>query len=431
MYSALAELFNLIIFVLFKGGWIAFAVALIYMFYRLYKEYIMLRWYNTLEWVFLKIAVPKENEKSPLTFEHIFNQLHAVHATLTWAETYLEGQFQIWFTWEVVSIGGNISNYVKILSKHRDVLEAAVYSQFPDAEITETEDYFKNLPKYNVDNPDYDIFAFDFQFLKENAYPIKTYYDFEHASADTFVDPMTGMWEELGNLNPYEMYVIQFILRPMGNEWKKKGYNLVKKLKGEPEANREPIDWFGAALGKIFGSLLDIFIRPTPPERPPKEELPSLMLHLSEGQKEVIYAIERNLSKWGYQTKIHCLYLAAREHFDYSRIITAVIGAFKAHGSANLNALKPLLKRWTKINYWVFKEWEKPIHDLRLKWRKRLYMKWITRRWYFGGPPHYILNTEELASLIHFPQIEVKVPPIEKVAVKKVPPPPELPVVMP
>ncbi len=432
MLRDLQELFNLIGFVFFKGGWVLLVGLLVYMFYMLYMDFIKIKWYRTLEWVFVKITVPKDNEKSPITFEHILNQLHALHAHITWAEKYLEGQFQIWFTWDIVSIGGQISNIVKILPKHRDTLEAAIYSQFPEAEIETTEDYFNKLPKYDPETSEYDMFAFDFKIVKDDAYPIKTFYDFEHAAADTFVDPMTGMWEELGNLSPYEMYVIQFILRPIGNEWKKRGYQLVKKLKGEPDANAEPNNGFLWLMDKLLGPALDVILRPTPSEGHSRqsEPPPSLMLHLSEGEKDVINAIERNLSKWGYQTKIHCLYLAHKDHYNFAKVNSAVIGAFKAFGSENLNSLKPDLDRWTKINYFLFKDLEKPLHDFRVRWRKREYLKWITRRWYFGGPKPYILNTEELASLLHFPMFDVTVPQIEKVVVTKVQPPPELPIVL-
>lgn len=437
MFSDLKELFSLIYLVLLKGGWVGFLIGLVYMFYKLYIDFIQIRWHNTLSWVFLKIVVPRENEKSPLTFEEILNQLHSIHAHLTWAEKYLEGQFQIWFSWEVASIGGVIGNYVRILPKHRHVLEAAVYSQFPNAEIEEVEDYFAKLPKYNTDTSDYDIFAFSFRYIKETYYPTKTFYDFEHAAADTFVDPIAGLWEELDKISPYEMYVMQFILRPIGDDkWKEKGYELVQELKGVPEAKRKKSDGlirkiFGV-VGSITGPFLDAIIRPTPVEshRKQQEEPPSLMLHLSEGEKDVIAAIERKLSKWGYQTKIHCLYIAPREKYNPGHINTAVVGAVKSFGGANLNSLKPLLRRWTRVNYWIFKGLEKPIVDLRLKFRKRKYMSLIRRRWYFWGPPPNIMSTEEIASLLHFPQIEVTVPQIEKVAVTKVQPPPELPIAL-
>lgn len=431
MFSDLVELFNLGIFILLKGGWIGFALGLVYMFYRLYMDYINITWHNNLKWVFLKISVPKENEKSQLAFEQIFNHLHSLHSTFSLAEKYLEGQFQIWFVWEMVSIGGVISNYVRILEKHRDTLEAVLYAQFPNAEIMETEDYFDKLPKYYVDESEYDIFAFHFILKKADAYPIRSYLDFEHSTAETFVDPVDGLWEAISKLSPYEMFVTQYIFRPIDDSWKESGYKLVKKLKGEPEALEGPKDNLGEFLGKIFGPFLDVLIRPTlagekkfKPEPPP-----SLMLHLSEGEKAVISAIERNLSKLGYQTKITCLYIAPRQKYNPGPIYTAVIGAFKSVGATNLNSLKPDTDKWTKVRYWVFRDWEKPITDLRLKWRKRRYMNRIRRRFYIHGPKAFVLNTEEMATILHFPKTEVTVPQIEKVAVTKVQPPLELPIV--
>lgn len=432
MFRDLVELFNLIVVILLKGGWIGFVIGLVYMFWLLYKDFIQLRWYATLPWLFLKVTVPKENEKSPLAFEEILNQLHSIQEHITWAEKYLEGQFQIWFTWEVTSIGGVIGNYVRILPKHRHVFEAALYAQFPDAEIEEAEDYFQKLPKYNTDTSEFDIFAFSFRYINETYYPTRTYYDFEHATAETFVDPIAGMWEELSKISPYEMYVIQFVLRPVGDEhWKEKGRLLVKKLKGEPGANKKPTDTFGKVMGFIFGPILDAFIRrgiEEPARQSEKYEPPSLMLHLTEDEKLVINSIEKKLSKWGYQTKIHCLYISPREKYNPTVINRAVIGAFKSFGANNLNALKPKLSRWTKVNYFLFKELEKPIVELRLKFRKRRYMSLIRRRWYFWGQPPNIMSVEEIASYLHFPGIEVTVPHIQRVTVAKIQPPPELPI---
>ena len=429
MLESIVELYQLMEFVLFKGGWVILIPTLLWMFKIVYIQTINRNWYATVDWVFLKVTVPPENEKSPLAFEQILNQMHAMHTNHTWAETYLEGEVQIFFTWEVTSIGGKIGNYVRIPSKYRDTLEAAIYSQHPEAEIEETDDYFEHLPKYDPDTSDYDIFAWTFKPTKEDAYPIRTYLDFEHPTADTFVDPMTGAWEAMNSINEYEMFVIQYLMRPTGNDWKSEAELLVQKLKGVPSAKRRGKPFLAKLIGNLLTPFFDIVIGSTEPNgKPVREEPPSLMLHLSEGEKDVIGAIERSISKWGYSTKIRCLYLAPQEKFNRNAIVPAVIGAFKGTGSHQLNSLKPDLSRWTKANYFVFQKWEKGLTEFRTKWRKRRLMKDIRTRYFFFGPKPYVLNVEELATILHFPKMDVTVPEIEKVGVTKVQPPPELPV---
>src|SRR3989344_926526 len=430
MFNDFKEVFDLAYRILVNGGWIGFALALVYMFYHLYIEHIQLQWYGRQDFVLLRIVVPGDNEKSPVAFEQIFNHLHSVQGGMTWAEIHLEGQFQPWITWEVVSIGGAISNYVQVIAKFRDTVESSIYSQFPNAEITEAEDYLAKLPKYHPETSEYDIFALDFRYMRPNYYPIRTYLDFEHSTAETFVDPAAGIWEEMAKMNPYEMLLIQFYLRPIDDEdWKAPGYQLVQKLKGVPEANKKPEDWFGKVLGAIFGPILDAFIRPGEAKPVHKqEEPPSLMLHLSEGEKDIINTIERKLSKLAYQTKIVFLYVAPKEKFNVRPVWGAIVGSFKSVNAHNLNAVKPDTDRWTKVNYKIFKNLEKPIVTLRTDHRKARFMRRIRRRWYFWGPAPNIMDTEELATLLHFPQIDVTVPNIERVEVTKVQPPPELPV---
>jgi len=429
MFADIIELYKLMEFVLLKGGWVFLIPVLLWMFKIYYVQTINNRWYDTVDWVFLKVTVPPENEKSPLAFEQVLNQMHAMHTHKTWAEKYIEGKVQIFFTWEVTSIGGKIGNYVKIPPKYRDTLEAAIYSQHPEAEIEETDDYFDHLSKYDPDTSDYDIFAWTFTPVKEDAYPIRTYLDFEHPTADTFVDPMTGAWEEMNKLNEHEMFVIQYLMRPTGNSWKKEAEQLVQKLKGVPGAEKGRKPFLAKLLGSFLTPFFDMVIGSVEPSnRPAKEEPPSLMLHLSEGEKDVINAIERSISKWGYSTKIRCLYLAPKGKFNRGPVIPAVVGAFKGFGAHQLNALKPDLSRWTNANYFLFQKWEQPFTEFRTKWRKRRLMKDIRRRFFFYGPKPYVLNVEELATVLHFPKMDVTVPEIEKVGVTKVQPPPELPV---
>ncbi len=436
MLSDFRDAFQTIEWIMVHGGWVVFGLLMLYLFYELYIEHIQIEWYGKLKWVFLKITVPPENETSPLAFEDIFDELHAVQEKLSWAETHLEGQFQIWFTWEITSIGGVIGNYVRILPKFRDTLESAIYSEFPAAEITEAEDYFDKLPKFDPETSPYDIFGLTWKYTNRNEYPIKTYRFFEHPTAETMVDPISGLWEEMGKINPYEMFILQFVLRPIGDEWKEHARAFVQMLKGVPEyQNGHGAGAFtGAIMGWVeafLGPVLDVFIRPdfemkNSPHN--KEEPPSLMLHLTENEKQIITQIENKIGRWCYHVKIHGMYIAPREKFNPTLLLRSVIGAFKAMGTENMNALKPVLSRWTRVKYAVFEKWEKPVTEFRLKWRKRKYYKFMKTRWWFHGPSANIMSPEELATLIHFPQLTVKVPQIEKVMVAKEQPPPDLPV---
>ena len=345
----------------------------------------------------------------------------------------------MWFRWEITSIGGVIGNYVRILPKFRDALESSIYSEFPGAEITEAEDYFQKLPPYDPDKSAYDIFAFSFRYINRNAYPIKTYKFFEHPTAETMVDPIAGLWEALGKISPYEMFIVQFVLRPIGNEWKKHAVEHVQRLKGVPKYLGHHEDGIMKWANLFLTPAFDMILRPdfeTKNSRK-QEEPPSLMLHLSEGEKQIIAQVENKLSHWTYQTKIHCMYVAPKEKFNPTLPLRAVIGAFKAFGAAKsggeglyeLNTLKPLLRRWTKVNYFMFKDWERPITKFRVNWRKRKHFKFMKNRFWLHGPAPNIMSTEEIASLIHFPQTMVKVPQIERVQVTKEQPPADLPIV--
>lgn len=429
MVSDLNQMLNLILTIFYRGGWIGFAVGLLYMFYKMYMDYIQFRWYSSIDWIFLKITVPRENEKSPLTFEQIMNQLHSIHGHHTWAERHIEGEIPLWFTWELVSVGGVITNYVKIARPHRDTLEAAIYSQFPNAEIEETQDYLANLPRFNQETSEYDIFALNFKLANKEYYPIRTYLDFEHASTKTFVDPVTGVWEELGKISPYELVILQYMFRPEGEEWKEGAEKIVEELKGVHHT--APTDILTRFVSAVTGPILDILIR-----RPPSEggghveESEKVSLAgLTDAEKGIMIAIQEKAAKLAYDTKIRFVYLAPKEKYNPTPVRTAIAGAFKSVGSQHLNMLIPNTHTWTKVHYWLFEHWEHPIVQLRLSHRKRNLMRWTRNRWFMGGQPPFILNTAEIATILHFPQIEVVVPQIEQVKIAKIQPPSELPIV--
>ena len=63
------DLIKQIYSVMLSGGWVLVALALLYMFYKLYIDFIQIKWYEQQQWVFLKISVPKENDYAVLLYD--------------------------------------------------------------------------------------------------------------------------------------------------------------------------------------------------------------------------------------------------------------------------------------------------------------------------------------------------------------------------
>lgn len=81
-----------------------------------------------------------------------------------------------------------------------------------------------------------------------------------------------------------------------------------------------------------------------------------------------------------------------------------VVGAYRPFTAPMYNKLKPdVHKTWTHVDYLISPTLEKPVLDWMLKYKKRWLFNGYKYRDFDVGSPLFILNTEELASLYHFP----------------------------
>ncbi len=428
--KTLADLWYLTV----HGGWIAIVWAVVYMFWYHYKEEIQLQFRLSQNWTFLHIKVPKENEHSLLGVEQIFSQLHQLHLNFTFAEKYIEGKIQLWYSLEIVSLGGKISFIMRIPKKQRVTVESAIYAQFPAAEITEVEDYLKNVT-YDPETGDFDLFGFEYKVLENQAIPIKTYKEFEHPAAEKkIIDPLAGLFEALAQVEPDEFYGVQILIQPLDdNEWKNKGERLVKELIGE----EMPYDFsfkrlflapFELVANFRWTALLSGNARALA-ENMQKEK--NNWMRMTDVEKERVNAIQRKLSKPGYKTKIRNLYIAPKNQLDLNKR-SGVIGALRPFKSQQLNGFKPDLKHtWTKLNYLLSPTLEKPYIDWEVRRRKRWLFNAYKDRSVWIGLPASVMNIEELATIYHFPLSEAEKPtaaPVEAIESKKSQAPVNLPV---
>jgi hypothetical protein len=366
-----------------------------------------------------------------------FFRLHAIHTNFTWGET-LNGKSVLWLSCEIVSIGGKVSFIIKIPERYRNLLESAIFAQYPKAEITQVEDYLKNLPHhYDPNTAHFDFWGTQWNKKKDNAYPIRTYLQpesFEHSAQETFVDPLSNLLEVMSNIQPYELLVWQVVIQPVNDDWKEHTKHLVDKLKGVPSHFEEP--WFEAiifAIPRLLGEALEQFLK-GPEEHKQKtvtkEEPPSMMLHKTDVEKMVINAIEHGLSKVSYKTKVRGLYLAPKDKFNKSLRVPEMVGAVRNFDDVNLNGLKPDIGHtWTDKAYKLSERLERAYIQQEILTRKRHMLHNFTARSVWRGSGETILNTEELATIFHFPQTQhTRISQLEKVHTVKSAPPMDLPI---
>jgi hypothetical protein len=403
-----SDIFRIFITIFLNGGWVLVIFLIVRIMYAMYRGEVGHQWAHSQEWIFLSIKVPKENLTSTLAVESIFGQMHALHSSLTFAQKYVEGKDQLWYSLELISLGGKVSFVIRTPKKARDLVEAAFYAQYPDAEIGEVADYMENI-EYDPDTSDINIWGSEFKLIEDDSIPIKTYRDFEHPSAEEkIIDPLAAHFEALAKMTPYEFYGVQIILQPLGDgEWKPKGENKVKELIGEEVPHEAKFsDILLAPLNWVAGfSFKDTLLGGGHGDHGHGDEnkQKNNWQSMTDAGKERVNLIERKIGKPGYRTKIRHIYIAPKDKYDGSKK-GVVIGSYRPLGSAMTNQFKPDTKKtWTQLEYNISPSLERPYIEYEEKRRKKLFFKAYKGRDIHIGNPMFVMNTEELATIYHFP----------------------------
>lgn len=418
-------------FIIQHGGWIFLIPPFIYGGWEAWLEYIRNRFDSRIEKVLLALDIPKANEQSPKAVEHIFSHLYGILDKGTKQERYYFGYTQYTFSLELVSIGGYIQFLIRTPVKFRDLVEAAVYAQYPDAEITEVEDYVDMAPRpEELPHPEYDIWGTEMQFAKKDMYPIRTYPAFEHPLSQKFLDPMASLLEILSRMGPDEQIWMQLIIEPIPDNWKEAGMREIYKLIGKQTTKKGgagDLLYFPRQLVHGLSESLTASVIP-PTEmlsedvKQQKNELigSSQMLHLAPAERSIVESIGFKISKLGFRSKFRIIYIAKRNVFKKDKGVKSVIGAVSQFNTQDLNSLR-INKQTKTTTYYMF------INARTLARKKRILRNYRMRS-LKRGRKKFILNTEELATLWHFPVLEVRAPMVQKTQAKKGEPPSYLPI---
>ncbi len=378
------------------------------------------------EHVLLAVDVPPLFIQSPKAVEQIFAHLSGAKVGVRLAEKYWIGKRQKNFSFEIISIEGYIQFLIRTESAFRDLVEAAVYAQYPEAEITEVEDYVDLVPGA-FPSETHHMFGVEFQLAEADAYPIRTYPNFEYkiSKDDVFSDPMAAILENFSRVGHGENFWLQIIIEPTGNDWKTKGIELVKDIISGHAGHhgstvlKDMVAFIGNVPMVIAKEFFRYLNSAEAPEEEGHEEAVGKLSDLTPGGKSTIEAIEDKIAKLGYKTKMRALYVARNEVFNPGRCVDGFIGALNQFHVQSRNAIVP---RFITHTHFLFFN-----HAREIMVQNKFFKAFAKRKIKVGGSP-YILNIEELATIWHFPLPFVKTPLIQKAGAKRGEPPMNLPV---
>lgn len=379
---------------------------------------------DTLEYTLLAIDVPKANEQGPKAVENMFDQISGAHSSIDFVGKWWHGKVHTKFSFEIVSIDGYVQFLIWTEKKFRDLIEASVYAQYHDAEITEVEDYTDLLPASFPDEK-YNLWGAELVETNKDVYPIQTYPFFEHSLSQEFKDPMAALMEILGFLKKNENVWIQYIVTMTGNKWTERSQAEIDKIAGK--SPKSSSSFLGGIQDFLGGWMNDTMDQVSGKYREGKDGKSSFevnsgaLSNLMPRELEMIKAIEAKEAKTGFIVKMRMIYFADREIYSPARGVSAVAGAFRQF-AGDFNGLKPESK-FTKTQEFLFFSKQRLI-----KRQRNIAAAYKARSNYLGVKDGFILNSEELATIYHFPIMDsVKIAALKKVDSKKIEPPIDLP----
>lgn len=417
IFKSFGEMLKTIGQVLNHTWFIIFPIVFYYLFKTFWMYFVWVNFSNSVEYVLLEIIPPRNIEKSPKPMESVYAGMAGVLKTFNAVEEYVQGMLTPRFSLELVSDEGKAHFYLRTPRMFRNLVESQIYAQYPDAEINEVADYVDNAPRI-IPNKDWDLWGTDFELVKPDPYPIKTYKYFEEDITGKMIDPLASLVETIGKLGPKQKIWFQYVIIPEKETWQSTGLELVQEIAGRVKKPRNVFDEILADLRDVFGNIFKAMSGPVEfATKEDKAEEAPLEFRLTPGEKEVLKAVESNIGKNVFKVKMRFIYFGKRENFDRA-VVSSFIGGLKQFSDLNLNSFKPNDISKTYANY--------ILADERLRYRQRK----IFRRYKDRDPDgvKFILSTEELATIFHLPDMSVVAPGIIHVEAKKGGAPANLPV---
>lgn len=397
----------------------------------MWVHYIQQDFISGIDFVLLEIVPPRDVLRSPKAME-----LFITNALFHWSmkggkEEYWQGAVWFWFSLEIASIDGIVHFYIRTPTRIRSLIETQMYAQYPQAQVKAVEDYTLAVDEISPKSA-WNGWGCEFKLTRHEAFPLKTYIDFgldKDPKEEFKVDPVSPIVELFGSLKKGEQMWLQIVVTPSKKTWHTKG-TLIGRHDWITESRFEMERWLKPytrlQMGVDGGTAKEI--------RPP------------DAYKNALAAMNLKTGKLGFETGIRVMYVAKKEVFDMSNRRNLRL-VFRQFARPDCNELYRINSAQGDFYGGVFTASTKTVMMLadrllnefreraffHLPLRHHLFSKSVWH-WPFdafiNAYAHHItfvLNTEELATLWHFPGQILKVPTLTRIESKEASPPPNLP----
>lgn len=349
---------------------------------------------RSLNMVILQVSVSKKLEQKEKSgseerkqyigvMEQLFASLSEIREPML--TRFLYGPFYMSFEISTPIDSHEIFFYVGVPKKFLGIVEKQIHSFYPDANIVKINDYSVFVPQGSA--------AGSYMTLKRNfVFPVKTYMTLE-------ADPLSSITSALSKIPLGEGAAFQLVLRPAGGLWREKSRNAIKLMqKGKGyEGESGSSDTLGA-----LRFLWDIMAYSD--KKNEAEEKPA---NLTPAQQETIKTVEAKAAKVGFEANVRLVTSAPTKEMaeNLLRQLENSFAQFNAPDSNGFRIVETFLGKAHFLNRTIY--------------------NFIFRS--FDNDRKILLNTEELASIFHFPIGTTETPQINWQKSKQAPAPSALP----
>lgn len=341
----------------------------------------------------LMVRVPKElnaddnkEGKSQQQIQEMIGAMETVFATLGGLKpqkgimTWLRGRGDL-FAFEIVAHRDKISFYVTVPTYLHAFVEQQVHAQYPNAQIDE-------VPDYNIFSPTGVILGSYLRFRRENYFPIKGYRKLES-------DSMNALTNALSKVEDKDGVAIQYVCRSAPPAWRREGLRIAHAMQQGKKFSQVKS---GGLMHEIVKGVGKSATASSSKDKKPEEAY-----RLSPLEEEMVKGLEEKAAKAGLEVNIRVV-VSARSPENAQRYLNDVLNAY------------------SQFNFY---EYGNGFQQETPRSQAAIIRPFIYRS--FEEKYRIVLNSEEMATLFHFPLPTTETPKINWLLSRKALPPSNLP----